>query len=224
MNDPDIEQRRTVVTALAAAIRNLTTTSIRSEVSIDDLRGADELVQRASAILGAEVRSGGHLSSVDDVDQNIRLFTPISGVGNPVAPPIRWVTRTDEQSLARVTLDTRYEGPPRIAHGGIAAAILDEVLGSVASRSSHLALTASLQLNYLRPLPLDTELEARAEIVERAGRKTWVEGRLGTRAEPEVACVTARALFITPSVARSRDYFGRVMTADGRPAVTRRDG
>lgn len=55
-------------------------------------------------------------------------------------------------------LPRRFEGPPSHAHGGIIATILDEAMGKVSKLRSIIAVTGTMQVNYIRPVPLFTPL------------------------------------------------------------------
>ena len=55
-------------------------------------------------------------------------------------------------------LPRRFEGPPSHAHGGIIATILDEAMGKVSKMRSIIAVTGTMQVNYIRPVPLSTPL------------------------------------------------------------------
>jgi acyl-coenzyme A thioesterase PaaI-like protein len=68
------------------------------------------------------------------------------------------------------TLERRYQGPPGHAHGGIIATILDEAMGKVNKFRQVIALTKTMDIEYLKPVPLGQPL-----IVE--GHEQSVEGR-----------------------------------------------
>jgi len=55
-------------------------------------------------------------------------------------------------------LGQRFEGPPSHAHGGVIATILDEAMGKVNKLRSIIAVTQTMQVNYIRPVPLDKPL------------------------------------------------------------------
>lgn len=74
------------------------------------------------------------------------------------------------RAWCRFRLPKRYQGPPGHAHGGIIATILDEAMGKVNKLRSVVALTSSMQVEYLRPVPLRKTL-----IVE--GTERSVRGR-----------------------------------------------
>ena len=48
-----------------------------------------------------------------------------------------------------------YQGGPGFVHGGIIATLLDEVMGKVNRFRNVRAVTAELQVEYLRPVPVD---------------------------------------------------------------------
>jgi uncharacterized protein (TIGR00369 family) len=67
-------------------------------------------------------------------------------------------------------LPQRFEGPPSHAHGGIIATILDEAMGKVSKLRSIIAVTQTMQVNYIRPVPL-------AERLVTEGWEVGVNGR-----------------------------------------------
>lgn len=60
--------------------------------------------------------------------------------------------------VCEFVLPQRFEGPPSHAHGGIIATILDEAMGKVSKLRSIIAVTGTMQVNYIRPVPLATSL------------------------------------------------------------------
>ena len=72
-------------------------------------------------------------------------------------------------------LPQRFEGPPLHAHGGIIATILDEAMGKVSKLRNIIAVTQTMQVNYIRPVPLAKQL-----ITE--GWEVGVDGREHFRA------------------------------------------
>ena len=72
--------------------------------------------------------------------------------------------------VCRFRLSRRYWGPPKHAHGGIIATILDEAMGKVNKIRHVIALTSEMQVRYLKPVPLGKPL-----VVE--GRELRVRGR-----------------------------------------------
>jgi uncharacterized protein (TIGR00369 family) len=56
--------------------------------------------------------------------------------------------------VCRFRLDRRFTGPPAHSHGGIIATILDEAMGKVSKQHEIVALTSTMTVEYLKPVPL----------------------------------------------------------------------
>lgn len=87
-----------------------------------------------------------------------------------------------------------HQGYPGLAHGGIAAAAIDEAMGWAMYAAGAWAMTARLEIKYRRPLPLGRPLQVSAEAVRDRGRWLEVEGRLRVVGGPLVA--EAKGLFM----------------------------
>jgi uncharacterized protein (TIGR00369 family) len=57
-------------------------------------------------------------------------------------------------------LAKKFQGPPGHAHGGIIATILDEAMGKVNKLRSVVAFTKTMNIEYLKPVPLNQPLRA----------------------------------------------------------------
>jgi acyl-coenzyme A thioesterase PaaI-like protein len=70
------------------------------------------------------------------------------------------------------------EGPPRHAHGGSVAAVLDEAMGSAAWQEDLPVVAGHLATDFRRmvPLGIDARFEAAVERID--GRKVYTAGRL----------------------------------------------
>ncbi|WP_156753981.1 PaaI family thioesterase [Actinokineospora pegani] len=98
---------------------------------------------------------------------------------------------------SRFTVTRAHQGAPGLAHGGLLACAFDEALGAAVSNLLRKpAVTAKLETEFLRPVPVGTTLFIDAHLDGVAGRKVYVsaEGRLD--AEDGTVAVRARALFI----------------------------
>ncbi len=111
-----------------------------------------------------------------------------------------------------------HQGYPGLAHGGIAAAAIDEAMGWAMYAAGAWAMTARLEVKYRRPLPLGEPLEVSAEVVRDRGRWLEAEGRLrvvGGRLLAEAKAVFVR---LPAEQARQMQEFyleGRVQTTGG---------
>lgn len=99
------------------------------------------------------------------------------------------------------------EGPPMHVHGGCSATILDAVMGACCWANQQLCMTANLQVDYKRPLPLGTVAVAHAQLERREGRKLFLKAslcsldRVTTFSEGTSIYVTPRTTSLPPSVA-----------------------
>jgi len=99
--------------------------------------------------------------------------------------------RGDGEVLVPIVIPTRFEGPPRTAHGGIVAAYLDEVLaGAAVNHTGRVHITGELSVRYVRPTPLERPLLGRGRAVKVASRYVDVEGTLE---DLETHAIVARA-------------------------------
>ena len=106
------------------------------------------------------------------------------------------------RAIAQVNVDELYEGAPGLAHGGVLAAALDEVLGYLAWMLREPTVTAPLETRFGRPVPVGSRVHIAAECLGVSGRKVFgrATGRLHSP-DGELA-VQAEALLITVPPAR----------------------
>jgi acyl-coenzyme A thioesterase PaaI-like protein len=76
----------------------------------------------------------------------------------------------------RFTLSEHHQGAPGLAHGGMLAAALDEVLGGLAWLLQRPMVTGRLQVEYLRPAPVGSTLDLEADVVGVMGRRIFCRG------------------------------------------------
>ena len=70
------------------------------------------------------------------------------------------------------------EGPPGHAHGGSAAAVLDEVMGFSAWNAGHPVVAATITVNFKKGLPLGAIHVVRAQVDRVDGRKVFTSGQI----------------------------------------------
>jgi acyl-coenzyme A thioesterase PaaI-like protein len=135
---------------------------------------------------------------------------PVSGRSSPLGLDLE-LHRYGDEVEALVTLRSAHEGAPNRAHGGVVAALFDDVFGYVLGVIRQAAFTGDLSIRYQAPTPLFTPLACRVRLDERQGRKLLLSGELTDVGSGQI-CVTAKATFI----AVDPDAFSR-LTAE-RPA------
>ncbi len=90
-----------------------------------------------------------------------------------------------------------HQGPPGYAHGGVIAAAVDEGMGYLLWVVQHPAVTAHLEVDYKKPVPVGSRLELEAQLDGEEGRK--IHASL-TGTVDGVVAVEARALFMKVTV------------------------
>ncbi len=82
------------------------------------------------------------------------------------------------QVIARTWFGPGAEGPPRHAHGGSVAAVLDEAMGMAALYAGHTVVAANISIDYLKMVPLETVASAITRVSKVAGKKVYTEAQL----------------------------------------------
>jgi acyl-coenzyme A thioesterase PaaI-like protein len=202
------------VTELGEAMRALVDASVRTTVGADRLQAAAETVRAATAGLAAARRTATQLPLLDDPIAFRRVYSPVTGVGSAIAPPLV-IRRQGDEVVAETALGPAYEGPPSYLHGGMSALFMDQLLGAAAIAAGLWGMTARLELDYRGPVPLETPLVLRARVVENAGRRSVVTGQIARAAAPAEHLVRARGVFVTPRPETAAAYFGSITDAAG---------
>jgi uncharacterized protein (TIGR00369 family) len=76
-------------------------------------------------------------------------------------------------ATATVALTHLHEGPPGYVHGGIIATLLDEAMSKLNRPLGLLAMTRHMEVDYLRPVPIETPLTVTSRHLRRDGRKLF---------------------------------------------------
>ena len=97
---------------------------------------------------------------------------------------------------AEFTVTENHQGAPGLAHGGLLSLAFDESLGKLMWLLRAPAVTARLETDFLKPVPIGQTLYISARISGQINRKVYTEavGRLGSH-DGEIA-VRASALFV----------------------------
>jgi acyl-coenzyme A thioesterase PaaI-like protein len=119
---------------------------------------------------------------------------PISGPASPWGLDLD-VHRHGDEIEARVMLGAAHEGAPGRSHGGVVAALFDDVFGFVLGILGQPAFTGRLEIRYVKGTPLHRPLSCRVRAVGREGRKIPMEGEL-VDVEADEVLVRSTALFI----------------------------
>jgi len=188
------EQKRRLASAMRLVIERL----MPSDAPEEELRRAADGLESYAAQLETHPRLRfvlGHAESAMAGDVGAFFDqSPLIGLSNPLAPPIRVGKSGERTAVASVTFGSAYEGPPGCVHGGFVAAAFDEILGFVQSLSGQPGMTGTLSIKYLKPTPLHTELLFEAEYLRSEGRKIFTCARLSSEG---MLLAEAEGLFIS---------------------------
>ena len=97
---------------------------------------------------------------------------------------------------SRMVLRTDQQGAPGLLHGGLLTAAFDEVLGSVVALVTRPCVTARLETDFRRPMPIGSTLWLRGRVDGRVDRKLYVSGSAHLDAQDGPVVGTAQALFL----------------------------
>jgi len=193
-----VARMRSVYEPLTESVRALIDATIRTEIGADAVAAAKAEIDAATARLRSKQVEGSYgIRFTADGDQ-MPWGNVVIGVRNPVAPPLVVEQSDDGGVVTDFRLGAAYEGPPGHVHGGVAALVLDHVLGAAASSQEKPRLTGTITLRYLRLTRLG-ELHAEARIERTDGVKTYAVGHL---ADDQGITVEAEGVFIRPRWAR----------------------
>ncbi|WP_275571245.1 PaaI family thioesterase [Mycolicibacterium vanbaalenii] len=195
----EYDRQRASYEPLTDALRRLIDVGIHSEVDDATVQQALTHLAAAEELLGRQQRSGRSTLRHADTGRPVAWANPAVGLRNAIAPPMRIEHEPDGTCWSEFTLGPAYEGPPGWVHGGIAALVLDHLLGEVASDGlTQPRFTGTISLRYLRGTPLGP-LRAEAFVERSEGAKTFARGYL---MDADGVTVEADGVFITPAWAR----------------------
>jgi hypothetical protein len=205
--------RRAAVAELGAELRALADLVTRTEVGADVLRDSARRLREVAPALRGRIRDIAEPASVDSLMGGIRMFNPVIGAGNPIAPPLR-IEKSEDGVVGWCTLGQIYEGPPMYGHGGVSAMLIDQLLGHAAAAAGQPGVTAELSVRYRRPVPLDVPLRVWGRVTGTEGQRVSAVGGITTVAEPDVPLVEADARFARLRLDQARRLFGRLASPD----------
>lgn len=104
-----------------------------------------------------------------------------------------------QRIVGRFRLGAEYQGGPGFVHGGIIATVLDEAMGKVSGFSDVRAVTAELNIEYLRPIRVEEEILVEAFQSERNGRQLIHRGEIRNAAGELLARARGRFVVIDPA-------------------------
>ncbi|HVA38508.1 MAG TPA: PaaI family thioesterase [Candidatus Dormibacteraeota bacterium] len=100
------------------------------------------------------------------------------GVHNPTGLHVRFEPEGEDGVRAGVSIPAQFQGWKGIVHGGIVMTLLDEAMAHAAARTGAAGVTASVNVRFRAPSPVDAPLELRGRVVELRRSVLTVEATL----------------------------------------------
>ena len=194
----DVERLRALYEPLAQSVRELIDATVRTQADAATVAAAKSEIDSATARLRQKQLDGSFGVRYLASGERMAWGNAVIGIRNPIAPPLEIHHDASGKSFCDFHLGAAYEGPPGHVHGGVAALILDHLLGEAASDGVNPRLTGTISLRYVRATRLG-HLHAEAITTRIDGVKTFAAGHL---ADEQGVTVEAEGVFILPRWAR----------------------
>lgn len=192
----EVDRLEAAYAPLTAAVRDLVDATIRTTVSPEELGAARAELEALLARLRVQQAAGPAGVRYNSEGRAWNWGNAVVGLRNAIAPPLEITHVRSGLAYADVVVGAAYEGPPGLVHGGVAALLLDHLMGETASAAfTRVTFTGTLTMSYRRGTPLGPlRLEARIDREE--GRKVWVVASIADRDGPTVE---AEGVFVVPA-------------------------
>lgn len=125
------------------------------------------------------------------VDDNNCLFC---GSENPYGFHLTF-RQEDNFTVTETLVPWYYQGFKGIVHGGIVAALLDEVMSHSLKNAGIEAVTGTLEVRYIKPLLTEKPLVARGRIIKQEGRIIEAQGEV---IQEEEVVARGKGIFVIP--------------------------
>ena len=182
--DPDEEVTQQ---SLAEATRRVIAEVRATRAPAETRDQARAHLERAAELLAPYRHEGAHaqadllggLGRFGETDDPMAYFpySPFIGRSNPVSLPVEFRVE-DGVVHGRAVFTPPYCGPPNHVHGGVVAAVFDELLGTVNVANDLGAMTGTLTVRYRKPTPLLEEIRMEGRSAGVDGRKVYAEGTM----------------------------------------------
>jgi hypothetical protein len=184
-------------------VRELIRLALRTDADPDSIDAARTAIRTANDVLRSRQPDQSQVVRYSVGGRPVVWSNAVIGLRNAIAPPLT-IHHDDDAThcWTEFTLNSAYEGPPGLVHGGVCALVLDHVLGEAASAGLTKPLfTGTLTVRFVRGTPLG-RLRADAAVERTEGVKSFVSGHLS---DTEGITVEAEGIFIKPAWARDAE-------------------
>jgi hypothetical protein len=184
-------------------VRELIRLALRTDADPDSIDAARTAIRTANDVLRSRQPDESQVVRHSVGGRPVVWGNAVIGLRNAIAPPLT-IHHDDDATRcwSEFTLNSAYEGPPGLVHGGVCALVLDHVLGEAASAGLTKPLfTGTLTVRFVRGTRLG-RLRAEATVERTEGVKSFVSGHLS---DGEGITVEAEGIFIKPAWARDAE-------------------
>ncbi len=140
----------------------------------------------------------------------------VVGPANPTSVGVEMRLVDGEAGVAEVVFGPAFEGALGRVHGGMVAAVFDDLAGYVLAFEGRPGFSVRLDVTFRAPVPIEVPVEFHVRLRERVGRKLLVEGeaRLGDQllATAETTMVTVEQEHFET---HAHELLGRATHAEG---------
>lgn len=182
---------------LAAALRMLSVEAVNSDGPLEVYGEAAEtlgevvkrLREQPRRMRRVGFRQGKEAFGGREFDFGMADLSPVSGLANPLAPPLRVQRKEEKRATGTVVFPGSVRTGTGCVHHGYVAASVDEVFGAVLAWMGRPIMTGILDVRFLRPCPVEEEVRidgwVRREIRGVVFTEAWVEVAAGRVAEAD---------------------------------------
>ena len=194
----------------AAALRDLNHAFVGHDADASELRDlAADARRRAAIIRQGERRDRlARMRAAREAAPEVSLIEggassgfedrAVAGQANPTSVDLE-VRFEEGEVVADVVLHRAFEGAPGRAHGGIVAAVFDDITGFVIGFHGEPAFTGELTVRFNAPVPVEEPLVIRARLEGKERRKLFIAAE-ATAGDVVVATCKATYITVDPSI------------------------
>ena len=185
LDEVDLREATAAVEAMTGELRPHRVDGIRMQAG---LRAEDYM---ADAGLDGDPDQRAREGTLDPGD--FFPYSPVVGRLNPISPPVTLRRADGGEVHGDAVFRAPFNGPPGSVHGGVLAAVFDELLGCVCVTNGLGGFTGTLTVVYRSTTPLDSPITLRGWHDRSEGRKVFAKG---TMYHGDTLCAEAEGIFI----------------------------
>ena len=164
---------------IVEGLRTINSRVVRLGGSLADLTaaadGVEALLASLDPVTQARALESYRFKFDRDRPNDVIPFNPATGRFNPIAQAMN-MTVDGKTVVARTQLGNAYEGAPDTVHGGLVAAVYDQLLAYAVMVEGRTGPTVWLRVTYLKPTPINVPLRFECTVDSVDGKKFTVAG------------------------------------------------